>query len=76
MMYSVMMFKPGVCIQQKKEAEELKWYLLVDWYNVNEVLKIRTWFVVAVIIPIGRVKKKASAQASKTPHQGNWSWSM
>jgi hypothetical protein len=41
-----------------------------------KVGRIHTWFVVAVIIPIGRVKKKAIAHASNTPHQGNWSFSM
>lgn len=32
-----------------------------------------TILVVAWMIPMGKVKKSAIAQASKIPHQGSWS---
>lgn len=73
MMYSVMIFKPGVChIQYNK----LKCYTWMCALAFAFMLLLLTWFVVAVTIPIGRVKKIARAHASSTPHQGNCNCSM
>ena len=52
------------------------WRIKFHW-NIDNYIKHRnTWFVVAVITPMGRVQTKARAHASKTPHHGSWSWSL
>ena len=43
-------------------------------YLVTESIVVHnqsTWFVVAVMTPMGSVKKKASPHASKNAHHGN-----
>lgn len=45
----------------------LKMKTFVVWIGVPWL----TWFVVAAMMPMGSVKKKAMKQANSTPHQGN-----
>lgn len=52
---------------------------MISIRNVKQVTKILferhdqngTWFVMAVMIPMGSVNEMAIAQASKTPHHGS-----
>jgi len=54
----------------------IRWINIVRRGREKKSSKILTWFVVAVIILIGSVNPKATAEAKTSAHHGIWTWSF